>query len=136
VYSQAIRADWPVDEITAALDTLNVTKFSAPQLESALRLVGQLPIPAQGDPIARGEALEAYVRGAGFDDVVLASETLAARVTALTRWRADHDPLQQSNAQSVLEAAAVSRLSRVEDGIGFEPAAFQELILFIEEIPW
>ncbi|MBT2189405.1 hypothetical protein [Sphingobium nicotianae] len=134
--SEAISAGGAIEEGSAVLDSLNLAKFSAPQIDTALRLVEQLSAPERGDPVSCRSALQAYARGAGFDDAILAAEALRVRVAALAKWRAGHDPLRQSNAQSVVEAAAVSRLSELADGIGFEPAAFQEFILFIEEIPW
>ena len=62
-----------------------------------------------------------------------ASAALHARVVA--RWAALHDPGRQPDAEAVIEAAARLSLSESEDGVRFEPAGFQEMILFIENLP-
>jgi hypothetical protein len=36
----------------------------------------------------------------------------------------------------VIEAASRFPLSESDDGVIFEPGGFQEMILFIEELPW
>ncbi|MET0245682.1 MAG: hypothetical protein ABW182_02945, partial [Sphingomonas sp.] len=61
---------------------------------------------------------------------------LHARVAALTKWTEAHDPLRQSDAEAVVEAAARQPLVETAAGVGFEAPALQELILFIEELPW
>lgn len=43
---------------------------------------------------------------------------------------------RQSDAESVIEAASRFPLSESDDGVIFEPGGFQEMILFIEELPW
>ncbi|WHU04396.1 hypothetical protein [Sphingomonas sp. NIBR02145] len=80
--------------------------------------------------------LQPYARDAGFADDALAGAALHARVTALAKWTAAHDPLRQSDAEAIVEAAARHPLVEGEAGIGFEAPAFQEMILFIEELPW
>ena len=119
-----------------AVDRLNSVSISAANLEAALEALAHLPIHAQRDPVAQALTLQAYGREAGLEDHVLAAAALHARVTALAKWTASHNPDRQSDVSSVMEAAARFPLCELGDGIGFEAAGFQETILFIEELPW
>lgn len=77
---------------------------------------------------------QTYTAEAGFEEA-FASAALHARVTALAKWTAAHDPDRQSDARSALKAAA--RFPPFETaGTGFEPGGFQELILFIDDLRW
>lgn len=118
-----------------AIDRLNAVLVSGPQLEAALAILAALPAHLRARPAAQGLALQAYAREAGFEDEA-ASAALHARVTALAKWTAAHDPERQSDARSVLEAAARFPLGEMKTGIGFDPGGFQELILFIDDLPW
>lgn len=69
------------------------------------------------------------------DDAVVAA-ALHARVTAFAKWTAAHDRDRQSNAEAVIEATARFPLGDCDSGVAFDPAGFQEMILFIEELPW
>jgi hypothetical protein len=80
--------------------------------------------------------LQAYARDVGLRDETIAAVALHAHVTALAKWTAAHDPQRQSDPEAVLEAAARHLLNEAGSGVAFEPAEFQELILFIEELPW
>jgi hypothetical protein len=119
----------------SATDRLNAVLVSGPQLEAALAILAALPAHLRARPSAQALALQASAREAGFEDEA-ASAALHARVTALAKWTAAHDPERQSDARSVLEAAARFPLGEMETGIGFEPGGFQELILFIDDLPW
>ncbi|MDK2768095.1 MAG: hypothetical protein KYX69_10310 [Sphingomonas sp.] len=116
-------------------DILNAVSVSGPQLEAALEVLAALPAQLRASPHAQALALQAYAREAGFAEEA-ASAALHARVTALAKWTVAHDPERQSDARSVLEAAARFPLGDTEAGIGFEPGGFQELILFIEDLPF
>jgi len=117
-------------------DRLNAIILTGPQLAAALEVLAMLPAGRRADPYAQAEVLQAYARDASFADDVVAGAALHARVTALAKWTAAHDPLRQSDAEAVLEAAARHPLVETEAGIGFEGAAFQEMVLFVEELPW
>jgi len=118
----------------SASDRLNAVRISGPQLEAALQVLASLPAHLRTRPHAQALALQAYASDAGFE--ACASASLHARVTALSKWTAAHDPDRQSDARAVLEAAARFPLSDTDAGIGFEPGGFQELILFLDELPW
>lgn len=119
----------------SATDRLNAVPISGPQLEAALEILAALPAHLRAGPAAQALALQAYAREAGFEEDA-ASAALHARVAALAKWTAAHDPDRQSDARSVLEAVARFPLGETEAGIGFEPGGFQALILFIDELPW
>lgn len=123
-------------EEMSATDQLNGVALSAAHLEGAMRTVAQLPAHARDNPMAQALALQAYAEHGGLGDDALASAALHARISALAKWTAAHDPERQSNAEAVMEAAARFALTEEADGIGFEPGGFQELVLFIEELPW
>jgi len=125
----------PRVEPESATDLLNAVPVSVAQLEAALEVLVALPAHLRARPHAQALALQAYAREAGFEEDA-ASAALHARVTALAKWTAAHDPERQSDPRSVLEAAARFPLSEADTGIGFEPGGFQELILFIDDLPW
>ena len=70
------------------------------------------------------------------DDLTLETAAIRARGSALASWVAGHDPQLQSNREALVSAAAYFSLSECGEDYGFEPAGFQEMILFIEELPW
>lgn len=119
----------------SAIVTLNAVAVSAEQIEVALEILALLPAHLRDQPFAQAAALQAYARDAGFEDDAVAAAALHARVTALAKWTADHDPERQSYVRAVLEATARYPLSD-DKGIAFEPGGFQELILFVEELPF
>ena len=80
--------------------------------------------------------LQAYAADADLGDGPLVSAALHARLTALGKWTAAHDPAHQSDPNAVMAATAQFPLSELDAGIGFEPGGFQEMILFIEDLPW
>jgi hypothetical protein len=123
------------DRMMTAIEQLNAVPVSAPQLEAALEVLAALPAHLQSRPDAQALALQAYAAEAGYQQDA-ASEALHARLTALARWTAMHDPERQSDARSVLDAAARFPLGDTGSGIGFEAGGFQELILFIDDLPW
>lgn len=125
----------PSDATISATDLLNAVPVSAAQLEAALEVLATLPAHLRASPHAQALALQAYAREAGFEEDA-ASAALHARVTALAKWTAAQDPQRQSNVRSVLEAAARFPLGDTENGIGFEAGGFQELILFIDDLPF
>jgi hypothetical protein len=129
----------PVPAATAsgsATDRLNAVPLSGAQVAAALEVLALLPAAHRDDPRSQALVLQAYVRDAGFAEDTFAGAALHARVTALAKWTAGHDPLRQSDAAAVIEAAARHPLVETEAGIGFEAPAFQEMILFMEELPW
>lgn len=121
--------------MSSATERLNAVLVNGLELQAALERLESLPARSRGDPRAQALALQAFVEEE-MDGNIFASAALHARATALTKWTAAHDPQRQSNAKSVIDAAARFPLNEGAAGIEFEAAGFQEMILFIEELPW
>jgi hypothetical protein len=115
---------------------LNAVAVSAAQIEAALRVISTLPPADVRNPFVQAAALQEYARACTPGCDLLFATALHARVTALAKSPAASDPGRQSDAESVLEATARFPLSELPEGIGFEPCGFQEMILFIKELPW
>jgi hypothetical protein len=118
-----------------AIGKLNAVALSAANIQAALEVLARTPPQAQGNPRAQAAFLRAYVRDAALPDDAVVAAALHARVTALAKWTATHDPDRQS-AEAVIEATAGFPLGDCDSGVAFDPAGFQEMILFIEELPW
>lgn len=136
MYSQPIRSGDPQPSGGDSIDELGGVAFQPAHIEAALGVLATLPLQARGNPLMQAQALQAYVVEAGLGDDPVVSAALHARITALAKWTAAHDPGRQSDPQAVMTATASVPLKDLSDGIGFDPAAFQELLLFIEELPW
>ena len=59
-----------------------------------------------------------------------------ARLNALARWQAVHDPHGHIERAHLLDAAALATLIDTDAGPGFDDAHFGELVEFIAELPW
>jgi hypothetical protein len=118
------------------LAALNAVAIDARQIKAALRLLALLAAEQRGDPAAQAATLHSYARDAGLPDPTTAAAALLARVAALDHWAAVHDPAGQLDEAALCEAAARMPLSDAGNGAAFEAAGFQELLLFIEELPW
>lgn len=121
--------------IASAMARLNAVTLSAAQLQGALECVASLPGHLRDHPTAQALALQAFAQDEALADDDAAA-ALHARIAALGRWTAVHDPERQSDAEAVIDAASRFPLSESDDGVIFEPGGFQEMILFIEELPW
>ena len=121
--------------IATPMERLNGVTISGSQLQRALERLSSLPAHSRDKPPAQALALQALVTEEALSEDYV-SAALHARIAALAKWTALCDPNRQSDAEAVIEAAARFPLSESEDGVRFEPAGFQEMILFIEELPW
>lgn len=120
----------------ATLVSLNAVVLSAAHLKTTKRVMAEMPAPAWIDPLTREPALRGLARAAGFGDDAKIGAALYERVTALAHWIEANDPNRQSDMEALFEAAARFPMSALAGGLGFDPAGFQELVLFIEELPW
>lgn len=136
MFSQPLPAIAATDTGPDAIGQLNSVTLTGAQIAAALQLLALMPAGQQENPRAQAMVLQAYALDAGFADEAIAGAALHARVTALAKWTAADDPLRQSDPGALIEATARHPLVETEAGIGFEGAAFQEMILFIEELPW
>lgn len=135
MFPNAVQAQDSV-QVEEPATRLSGVEISALQIEAALRVLASLPPTEISNPFAQAAALQDYAQACSPGCDMLLGTALHARVTALAKWTAGSDPERQSDPEAVLEATARFPLSELPDGIGFEPAAFQEMILFIEELPW
>jgi hypothetical protein len=136
MFNQATAAIGAIDTTPSATGQLNSVALTSAQIAAALQVIALLPEGQRVDPRAQAMVLQAYALDAGFTDEAIAGAALHARVTALAKWTAAHDPLRQSDPSAVFEATARHPLVETDDGIGFEGSSFQEMVLFIEELPW
>lgn len=121
--------------IAGPMERLNAVTISAAQLQGALERLALLRGDLRDKPAAQALALQAFAaeEASAEND---AAAALHARIVALAKWTAAHDPHRQSDAEAVIEAASRFPLSESDDGVIFEPGGFQEMILFIGELPW
>ena len=110
--------------------------LSAAQIDAARRLLALNAARDRGDPVAQASRLQGFARQAGLGDAPIVAAALHARIGALDRWILAHDPTRQSDPSALNQAAAQMPLSDTASGVAFEGDAFQELVLFIEELPW
>ena len=82
--------------------------------------------------VSRGDMARAWRGDDMIVDTALAA-ALDARVTALRAWS---DASERAIRPSAVEAAALGTLMLTTDGIRFEPMAFDELVDFIDHLPW
>jgi hypothetical protein len=136
MFMQTVRPPGPKPLGADRLASLNAVTLSSAEIATALQVAALLPQAAQREPISQAEALQTHVAEAGRGGAPAASAALHARLTALAKWTGTHDPGRQSDPEAVIAAAAQFPLSDLDTGVGFEPAGFQEMILFIEELPW
>ena len=117
--TQSVRAGRGSRRESGEIDRLNAVSISAAQIAAAME--GR----SADDDVKANTASNSEIAAA-----------LHARVIALAHWRAAHDPHCQANCEALIEASARFPLTGQKGEPGFEPAGFQELALFIEELPW
>ncbi len=118
-----------------AIERLNAVPVRGSHIEAALAVLAALPPDLRTQPAAQAVALQHYAEDQELPPEA-GSAALHARLTALAKWTTTHDPARQSAPEAVMEAAARFPLSDGDAGVQFEPAGFQEMVLFIEELPW
>lgn len=112
----------PIPATNSLLARLNAVSISP----------AQLAMPVARQPCAT----QPETATAGLADFSLAEAALQARRNALAEWRGAFDLSGKWDEEAVIAAAAHFPLSENADGIGFEAAGFQKMILFIEDLPW
>jgi hypothetical protein len=117
----------------AVLEALNTVQVNAMQIAAASHVLARA-----GDgtrQLKAGEQLQKLARRLDLKPHGLAGHALHARLIALENWRGGDRPAGEDR-KAPLEAAARAPLVQTEEGIGFEPVAFGELVEFIEEMPF
>ena len=118
------------------VESLNSVHITGPQMHAALATIAHLPVRSDADIAEHGRLLAAFASDYGFQPATYARMALHARAIAMDRWCNLHDPFGQTDVEAFYEAGARAKLVRTEEGLGFEPAAFAELIRFVTEIPY
>src|SRR3546814_15709225 len=54
----------------------------------------------------------------------------------MDRWCNLHDPFGETDVDAFYEAGARAKLMRTEDGLGFDPEAFAEIVRFMTDLPY
>jgi hypothetical protein len=62
--------------------------------------------------------------------------SLLARSIALRRWRADHDPDGKGDKNAQIAAAAGAPIILVDGGPAFDGSSLNDLIAFVNDLPW
>lgn len=119
-----------------ALAALNAVVITGAQMRAAIEAIQHIQVRSEADAMAHGLILAAFAAEHGIMPEDLASRALHARAMAMDRWCQLHDPYGQSDVDAFFEASARSPLVETDNGIGFDPQAFGELVAFIAELPF
>lgn len=123
-------------EPATALATLNGVKLTEAQFLGGMRAIEALPQDQRWDVIERAFALQDYAERAGLSPVEAVSAAIAARVTALYKWQAVHDPNLVNDPDHLLAAAAIADLMSDDGGVCFDADRYRELVEFIAQMPF
>jgi len=116
--------------------TLSAVRFSAAQVKAAVAALKPVSVLREADIVEQATILAEFVRAEGIEPAEYAGIALHARIVAMDRWCSRHDPHGQSDVDAFFEASARAPLVQTEDGRGFEPIAFAELIEILAEVPF
>jgi hypothetical protein len=118
------------------LAALNERSFSGTQMRAAVHAVSHVPLREPADMAEHSRILREFfaAEGLGTSDHGIAG--LEGRLIAMNNWCAKHDPHGQTDVEAFFEAAGRQPLISTNEGIGFEPVSFGELIRFIAELPF
>jgi hypothetical protein len=116
--------------------TLSAVRFTAAQMRTAVAALQHRPMQSEADVVEHATILADFVQDQRIEPLDVAGIALHARIVAMNRWCAGHDPYGQSNVDAFFVASARAPLVQTEAGRGFEPVAFAELIETIAEMPF
>lgn len=130
----AVTADFYAPEgFLAALNSVHITGV---QMRAAVETIAHVPVRSEADVVEHGRLLAEFAREYGFEPADYAGMALHARAIAMDRWCALFDPFGETDVDAFYEAGGRAMLIRTDQGVGFNPAQFAELIKFITEIPY
>lgn len=118
------------------VSSLNSVHITGAQMRAAINTIAAIPVRSEADIAEHGRLLAAFASDHGFEPAAYAGMALHARAIAMDRWCNLHDPFGETDADAFYEAGARAKLTRTNEGLGFDPAAFAELIQFITELPY
>ncbi|WP_137787790.1 hypothetical protein [Sphingomonas sp. 3P27F8] len=110
---------------------LNAVGVTVGDLAAARRALGNLAHELRWDGVARRDALTTHL-----DVEAIKAAAIDARLVALRKWQDLHDPERHLAEDHVMDAAAIAPLVDTDHGLGFDDAAFGELVEFIGSLPW
>ena len=118
------------------VSSLNSVHITGAQMQAAVETIAAIAVRSEADIAEHGRLLAAFAADYGFEPAAYAGMALHARAIAMDRWCNLHDPFGQTDSDAFYEAGARAKLIRTDEGLGFDPAAFAELVQFITEIPY
>ena len=120
----------------SVLASLNEPRFTGAQMRAAVDAIKHVQVRTPADIAEHSRLLREFCLAEGLATSELAGAGLHGRIVAMDRWCARYDPEGQTDVDAFFEAAGRQPLISTNDGIGFEPVAFRELIEFIREMPY
>lgn len=134
--TERARIEAQVNPPGGAIAAINSVVLTGPQLRAAIETIGHLPVRSEADMIAHARLLSAFAEEYGFKPEFYAGPALHARAMALDRWGFRYDPYGLTDKDAFFEAGARAPLIETAEGPSFEPGAFAELIVFLQELPY
>jgi len=116
------------------VNSLNSVHVTGAQMRSAIETIAPVLVRSDADIAEHGRRLAAFAREHGFEPAPYAGMALHARAIAMDRWCQLHDPFGETDADAFYEAGARAKLVRTDEGLGFDPAPFAELVQFATDI--
>ena len=116
--------------------TLNSVHITGPQMRAAVETIAHIPVRSEANVAEHGRLLGLFASDYGFAPAAYAGMALHARAIAMDRWCNLHDPFGETDVDAFYEAGARAKLIRTEDGLGFDPEAFAEIIRFMTDVPY
>lgn len=116
--------------------TLNSVHITGPQMRAAVETIAHIPVRSEADVAEHGRLLGLFASDYGFAPAAYAGMALHARAIAMDRWCNLHDPFGETDVDAFYEAGARAKLMRTEDGLGFDPEAFAEIVRFMTDLPY
>ena len=134
-FDRPIPVDLSDDAQASLIETVNCLAITKDQLAAQMQIIDLVPeaMKVGGQVLARSSIERAEQLGLSDPRAPLA---LLARTVALRRWREEHDPHARLDNLLVIEAAAIAPVILSGGMPAFEGAALQELIDFINALPW
>ena len=116
--------------------TLNSVHITGPQMRAAVETIAHITVRSEADVAEHGRLLGLFASDYGFAPAAYAGMALHARAIAMDRWCNLHDPFGETDVDAFYEAGARAKLIRTEDGLGFDPEAFAEIIRLMTDLPY
>jgi len=130
------RIEEQVNPPGGAIAAINSVVLTGLQLRAAIETIQHIPVRSEADMVRHAQLLSDFAEEYGFKPEFYAGPALHARAMALDRWGHRFDPCGLTDKDAFFEAGARAPLVETAEGIGFEPAAFGELITFLEDMPY